>query len=74
MSNVLFILNDPPSGTERRYNGFRLTAALAKRDTTQVRIYLMGDGGTAGWCNSTDVAAAEPPSLSMRPLGVNHSA
>lgn len=29
--NTLFILNDPPFGTERVYNGLRLAHALAKR-------------------------------------------
>jgi uncharacterized protein involved in oxidation of intracellular sulfur len=40
---TLFILNDPPYGTERCYNGLRLAAALAKRDDSDVRIFLMGD-------------------------------
>jgi len=30
--NVLIILNDPPYGTERSYNGLRLALALARRD------------------------------------------
>lgn len=29
---TLFVLNDPPYGTERTYNGLRLAGALAKRD------------------------------------------
>jgi uncharacterized protein involved in oxidation of intracellular sulfur len=41
--NVLLILNDPPYGTERSYNGLRLAGALAKRDGVDVRIFLMGD-------------------------------
>ncbi len=39
----LFILNDPPYGTERSYNGLRLAGALAKREDTAVRVFLMGD-------------------------------
>ena len=39
----LFILNDPPYGTERSYNGLRLAGALAKRDGEAVRLFLMGD-------------------------------
>ncbi len=39
----LFILNDPPYGTERSYNGLRLAYALAKREGTEVRIFLMAD-------------------------------
>jgi uncharacterized protein involved in oxidation of intracellular sulfur len=40
---TLFILNDPPYGTERSFNGLRLAAALAKRDSAEVRVFLMGD-------------------------------
>lgn len=39
----LFILNDPPYGTERSFNGLRLAGALAKRDDMTVRVFLMGD-------------------------------
>ncbi len=41
---TLFILNDPPYGTERSYNGLRLAFALAKREGEKVRIFLIGDG------------------------------
>ena len=30
--NVLVVLNDPPYGTERSYNGLRLAGSLARRD------------------------------------------
>ncbi|MFP3908172.1 MAG: DsrE/DsrF/TusD sulfur relay family protein [Acidimicrobiales bacterium] len=40
---TLLILNDPPYGTERSYNGFRLAGSLAKRDDSEVRVFLMGD-------------------------------
>ena len=40
---TLFILNDPPYGTERSYNALRLAGALAKRDTEEIRVFLMGD-------------------------------
>lgn len=39
----LFILNDPPYGTERSFNGLRLAGALAKREGMAVRVFLMGD-------------------------------
>ena len=39
----LVILNDPPYGTERSYNGLRLALSLAKRDEVEVRVFLMGD-------------------------------
>ena len=38
---TLFVLNDPPYGTERSYNALRLAGALAKRDTHEVRVFLM---------------------------------
>ncbi len=40
---TLLILNDPPYGTERSYNGLRLAGALAKRNGEEVRVFLMGD-------------------------------
>ena len=41
--NTLFIINDPPYGSERSYNGLRLAAAIAKREDEAVRIFLMAD-------------------------------
>ncbi|MHB8838729.1 MAG: DsrE/DsrF/TusD sulfur relay family protein [Gemmatimonadaceae bacterium] len=41
--STLFILNDPPYGTERSYNGLRLAGAMAKREGQTVRVFLMGD-------------------------------
>jgi len=43
MPGTLFILNDPPYGTERSYNALRLAGSLAKRDGAQVRVFLIGD-------------------------------
>jgi uncharacterized protein involved in oxidation of intracellular sulfur len=40
---ALFILNDPPYGSERVFNGLRLAIAVAKREVAQVRVSLMGD-------------------------------
>lgn len=40
---TLLILNDPPYGTERSYNGLRLACTLAKREGESVRVFLMGD-------------------------------
>lgn len=40
---VLIILNDPPYGTERSYNGLRLAGALARREDVEVRMFLFGD-------------------------------
>ncbi len=40
---TLFILNDPPYGTERSYNALRLAGHLAKREGEQLRLFLIGD-------------------------------
>lgn len=41
---TLLILNDPPYGTERVYNGLRLAHALAKNDANaEITIFLMAD-------------------------------
>jgi len=56
----LIILNDPPYGTERSYNGLRLACTLAKRESEAVRVFLMGDASACakaghnvpqGWYN-----------------------
>jgi uncharacterized protein involved in oxidation of intracellular sulfur len=42
--NLLLILNDPPYGTERTYNGLRLALnLLSKVDQATVTIFLMAD-------------------------------
>jgi uncharacterized protein involved in oxidation of intracellular sulfur len=40
--NTLIIINDPPYGTERLYNGLRLAHALLRQDA-DVTVFLMGD-------------------------------
>lgn len=45
---ILFILNDPPYGSERVYNALRLGHALLKREpATQLTIFLMADAALA---------------------------
>jgi uncharacterized protein involved in oxidation of intracellular sulfur len=39
----LFILNDPPYGTERSYNALRLARSLASKESDSVRMFLLGD-------------------------------
>ena len=60
MQKTLFILNDPPYGTERSYNALRLAGSLAKRDGANVRVFLIGDAAACakggqktpeGWYN-----------------------
>jgi len=43
---VLFILNDPPYGTERVYNGLRLAGSLARLENHEVKVFLMGDAAS----------------------------
>lgn len=47
MTSTPFILNDPPYGTERTYNGLRLAGSLAKREGQAVRVFLIGDAAAA---------------------------
>lgn len=42
MNNILIILNDPPYGTERSYNGLRLAKALGNEDA-HITVFLMAD-------------------------------
>ena len=49
----LMILNDPPYGNERTYNGLRLANSLAKRDATTVYVFLTGDAVCAGLAGQT---------------------
>jgi uncharacterized protein involved in oxidation of intracellular sulfur len=45
---ILLILNDPPYGTERVYNGLRLaTNLLAQHDQAEVSVFLLGDAASA---------------------------
>jgi len=45
---ALFILNDPPYGTERTYNALRLAHALLKADpATETTVFLMADAVSA---------------------------
>ena len=46
MANTLFILNDPPYGTERSYNALRLAGSLARREGETVRMFLIGDAAS----------------------------
>lgn len=44
----LIVLNDPPYGTERVYNGLRLAMNLqAKHEQVELTVFLMGDAASA---------------------------
>jgi uncharacterized protein involved in oxidation of intracellular sulfur len=40
---TLFILNDPPYGTERSYNALRLARSLLTKEGEQTKVFLLGD-------------------------------
>jgi uncharacterized protein involved in oxidation of intracellular sulfur len=42
--NYLFIINDGPYGNEHPYNALRLAMNVIKREGTNVRVFLLGDG------------------------------
>jgi uncharacterized protein involved in oxidation of intracellular sulfur len=43
VQSVLILVNDAAYGSDRSFNALRLASALAKRDDTTLRIFLMGD-------------------------------
>lgn len=48
---TLFILNDPPYGTERSYNALRVAGALSKREGEEVKVFLVGDAAACAKAN-----------------------
>ena len=46
MNKTLFILNDPPYGTERSYNALRLAGTLVKAEGEEVRMFLLADAAS----------------------------
>lgn len=44
--NTLFLINDPPYGTERAYNALRLAATLARGHEGDVKVFLIGDAAS----------------------------
>ena len=49
----LIILNDPPYGSERSYNGLRLATSLAKSEGTGISIFLIGDAASCATSGQT---------------------
>lgn len=43
MAKTLIVLNEPPYGNERSYNGLRYAIALLKTQTEEVHVFLIGD-------------------------------
>ena len=47
MARILFIVNDPPYGTERAYNALRLAINVMKKDpSAELRMFLVGDAAS----------------------------
>jgi uncharacterized protein involved in oxidation of intracellular sulfur len=44
--NVLVVCQGPAYGDERSYNGLRLAGSMAKREDTDVKVFLIGDAVT----------------------------
>jgi len=72
MSDTLIILNDPPYGTERSFNGLRLAGWLARRDGVEVRVFLIGDAAACakrGQENSTGLLHHREDACARREAG-----
>jgi hypothetical protein len=50
---TLFIVNDPPYGTERAYNALRLAISLIKREGEEVRLFLIADAAACAKTGQT---------------------
>jgi uncharacterized protein involved in oxidation of intracellular sulfur len=47
LARILFIVNDPPYGTERAYNALRLAINVMKKDpSAELRMFLVGDAAS----------------------------
>ncbi len=46
MRKILLVINAPAYGADETFNAVRLAVALSKREDTEVRVFLMGDGVT----------------------------
>jgi uncharacterized protein involved in oxidation of intracellular sulfur len=52
--STLFILNDPPYGTEGVYNGLRLAGSMLRMDAGHdLTVFLMGDAASAAKSGQT---------------------
>lgn len=49
----LFIINDPPYGTERAYNALRLAISVLKREGEEAKVFLMADAASCAKAGQT---------------------
>ena len=71
MAKTLFILNDPPYGTERSYNALRLAGALSKREGGQVKVFLLGDAASCAKKNQKVPQGYYNVEIMLRDVGRN---
>jgi uncharacterized protein involved in oxidation of intracellular sulfur len=69
----LVILNDPPYGTERSYNGLRLAGALAKVEGTSVSVFLMGDAAGCAVAGQTTPTGYYNIERMLKPLSAKRA-
>jgi uncharacterized protein involved in oxidation of intracellular sulfur len=64
---ILLLLNDPPYGSERTYNGLRLAGTLSRQQGVELKLFLIGDAVSSaksgqkvpqGYYNSETMLAA----------------
>lgn len=69
----LFILNDPPYGTERSYNGLRLANAVARREGEEIHVFLLGDAAACAKANQKVPQGHYNLELMLRALTRRHA-
>ena len=69
MPKTLFILNDPPYGTERSYNALRLAGSLSKREGEDVKVFLLGDAASCAKKDQTVPQGYYNTELMLRGVG-----
>ncbi len=53
---ILVIINAPPYGSQRSYNGLKLARSIGEREETELRVFLFGDGAV---CAKRDQKVAQ---------------
>jgi uncharacterized protein involved in oxidation of intracellular sulfur len=72
MAKTLFVLNDPPYGTERSYNALRLAGSLSKRDGEEVKVFLIGDAASCAKKDQKVPQGYYNTELMLRSVGRHH--
>ena len=65
MTNILFILNDPPYGGERSYNALRIATVLSRHASYYVRVVLLGAAIACAQGNAKDGGATRYDTLPL---------